>query len=761
MELLQAVARAMDLQVSIDLGPWEEVLGDLRAGRIAGVVGMHVSEERRTFADFSTPYAVNPYAVFTRAGEEDACAPDRLAGKEVLVYRATIVEGLAAERGALVVAVPTAAEALRMLATGHHDCALLFKYQGLALAQRLGLVNIRIGDALPEVRRYGFAVASGHPELLSALNEGLTIVKATGRYDELYRKWFGRLDSDGDGAARLVRTVGWALVPLALLLVMWAVWTRSLRGQVRARTRALEVELIVRRRAEAELAAQHEQLEVTLRSIGDAVITTDVDGVVVLMNPVAETLTGWPAGEAFGRPLSEVCVLLDERTRASRRVHDAGLLPRAGPAALAAPSLLVERGGRERLVGESVATIRSPGGQPLGVVLVLRDVTEWRRMEDELARSEKLESVGLLAGGIAHDFNNILAGVLGNVSLAISLLSVDHAAHRHLCLAEAATARASELTQQLLTFSQGGAPVKRMTPLDVTVRQSVDFALSGSRVGCRCELPADLWPAEVDPGQFSQVVSNLVLNAAQAMAGGGQIDVRADNVTGASPSGSRLPAGDWVRLRVRDHGPGIRHEVRDRIFEPFFTTKPQGTGLGLALSHSIVRRHDGWIGVESEPGQGTTFEVWLPASPAGRVEPAPPSRSVTGPRLAGRVLVMDDEEIVREVAMAMLRHLGCEVVATACGAELVATYRAALEAGRRFDAVICDLTVPGGMGGREALDELRAIDGEVRAIVSSGYSNDPIMADYASHGFVGVVAKPYRLEDLARALGSVLPTSIR
>ncbi len=394
-----------------------------------------------------------------------------------------------------------------------------------------------------------------------------------------------------------------------------------------------------------------------------------------------------------------------------------------------------------------------PDGSRKGLVVLGRDVTERRRMEEELLKMEKLESLGVLAGGIAHDFNNILTAILGHISLAKVMASSDSEVQERLEDAERACFRAKSLTKQLLTFSKGGAPVKEVTSIPKIIEESVKFVLRGSNVKGEISLPEDLWPAEVDPVQVSQVIQNLVLNAKEAMPKGGTIRIEAENAT--VEAGGRLPLdeGRYLKITFRDEGIGIPPNLISYIFDPYFTTKQEGSGLGLATAYSILRKHGGYIGVESEVGVGTTFYVYLPASEAElSVTDGGGKKEDIG---RGRVLLMDDEESVRDVAGRMLAHLGYDVECAEDGGKAIAIYEKAREEGEGFDVVIMDLTVPGGMGGQEAIGKLLEIDPGVRAIVSSGYSDDPVMAQYREYGFSGFLSKPYKMADIARVISEV------
>jgi signal transduction histidine kinase/ActR/RegA family two-component response regulator len=402
----------------------------------------------------------------------------------------------------------------------------------------------------------------------------------------------------------------------------------------------------------------------------------------------------------------------------------------------------------------TTSPLRDPDGNIIAGIEVARDVTYRKKMEKEILKADKLESLGILAGGIAHDFNNLLTAIIGNISVAGLYASKDGKIHRRLAEAERASIRAKDLTQQLLTFSRGGEPVKRKTRINDLLRETAGFALRGSRNRCEFFIPPDLWPVEADEGQISQVINNLLINADQAMPGGGTISMRSENVLLGAGHGMPLGPGRHLKISIEDHGVGIPCEYLTKIFDPFFTTKNKGSGLGLATAYAIIKKHCGHIEVESAPGLKTTFSVYLPACGEGGLA-VPVEKAVPRPG-SGRILVMDDEPSVREVTCQMLTTVGYDVELAADGALAVELYRKAMDTGSPFDAVIMDLTVPGGMGGMEALGKLRKLDPGIRAVITSGYSNDPVIADSRKHGFMGVVAKPYKLEDLSQALHEIL-----
>ncbi|MAG13353.1 MAG: hypothetical protein CMN78_02025 [Spirochaetales bacterium] len=384
----------------------------------------------------------------------------------------------------------------------------------------------------------------------------------------------------------------------------------------------------------------------------------------------------------------------------------------------------------------------------------LKDLTEYKRMEEEIRKNQNLESLGVLAGGIAHDFNNVLTGVIGSLTLLEMLLDKDSDAHQIAVDGIKAADRTRDLTQQLLTFAKGGTPIKEVTSIEVLIRETTELSLHGSNTKPEYHLAENLHSVHIDQGQIGQVIQNLVLNADQAMPDGGMLKVSAENIELSAQNLFPLAAGPYVKVSVVDQGIGMTAEVITRIFDPYFSTKTAGHGLGLSITHSIIQRHDGHIAVHSEIDVGTTFELYLPALQEHALTATEQEQEFA--HGTGSILLMDDEDAIHRTVGRMLNSLGYDVESVYDGQDALQEYNASLDRGKAYDIVIMDLTVPGGMGGQKAVGKLHEMDPEIRVIVSSGYAHDPVMADYADYGFAGKITKPVDMQELAETVKSVL-----
>ncbi len=512
-----------------------------------------------------------------------------------------------------------------------------------------------------------------------------------------------------------------------------------------------------RKDVEHTLVAEKDRLVTTLQSLEEGIITTDREGRVTFFNPLAEQITEWPHQEAVTRPFQEVFRLVDETTKEDDK---AALQFSPAPSALTDPNTpmqLITKHGLQRTITMRETPIRDHNGHLIGTVIMFHDMIDRQRQEDEQQRISKLNSLGVLAGGLAHDFNNLLTTILGNVFVVKMRMIPKDPLAQNLEQAEHACLRAKELTQQLLTFAKGGAPIKTSVALGDLLRKSAIFALSGSSISCHFDIPNDLSPLAADASQLRQVIQNITINARQAMPQSGHFSIHVENISlHARPSRPTisLPPGDYVKISFTDQGTGISEQELPNIFDPYFTTKPGASGLGLAAAHSIIQQHHGHISVHSERGKSTTFTVYLPSSLSiVNVDPQ------DIPKGRGRILVMDDEQSICRMVEDALTQFGYEVPTTRDGQMTIDVFSEALTSGKKFDAILLDLTIPGGMGGKEAIQHLRKLDPNLKALVTSGYSDDPIMSDFQTYGFQGILVKPYKIIDLTKTLESLCAQS--
>lgn len=480
-------------------------------------------------------------------------------------------------------------------------------------------------------------------------------------------------------------------------------------------------------------------------------------GDIILINKKGSEILGYNENELLGQNWLDVC--LPEHHR--KRVKEFLLLQLTGELAPVEfyENTVITKNGEERLIAFNNTLMRDENGIS-GVLFSGDDITERRRNENELMKSQKLESLGVLAGGIAHDFNNILTGIMGNISFARKSLTNPEKAERLLGNAEKASQRASALASQLLTFAKGGEPIKKRVFVGHILEETLALILRGTNVKGVADISTSLRVIEADEGQLNQVFNNLVINAVQAMPKGGLLSVKAENITLKAQNKALLPPGEYVRLLFSDQGAGIAEDNLRKIFDPYYTTKSGGNGLGLASASSIIKRHNGYIGVTSTVGEGTIFQIYLPSiDGTGPNHQADNATQKADSHSGGSLLIMDDEKMILDILSELLEFLGYQVTTCENGEEAVEKYKAGIESREPFSAVIMDLTIPGGIGGKEAAEQILAIDPTASLIVSSGYSNDLIMSDYSSYGFIAAVTKPYNISKLSEILSLVINKS--
>ncbi|MCK5154137.1 MAG: response regulator, partial [Spirochaetales bacterium] len=508
---------------------------------------------------------------------------------------------------------------------------------------------------------------------------------------------------------------------------------------------------LLRYKTEIELAEEKERLSVTLESIGDGVITTDIFGKITLLNNIAENLTSWKSEEAKGKSISEIFHIIDERTGNIQKCPVDQVLKTRKIVTLLNHTILIGKTGIKTPIADSAAPINDSEGNMLGVILVFRDVGLEKQREADILKLKKLESVGVLAGGIAHDFNNILTGILGNIDLAEISKSEPEEVSRYLINASKGCKRAASLTQKLLTFSKGGAPIKENASIGEIIEESIEFILHGSKIKAECSIPKDLWTSKVDKDQINQVIQNITLNSIESMNDGGIFTVKCNNVSFQKDHPYK---GKYIEIKIKDTGSGISKENIDKIFDPYFSTKETGSGLGLAITYSIIHNHDGFIKVQSGKDEGTEFSLYLPADENIKLKTKPEeNQDKSDKKDKYSILILDDEEMIRKMLKLSLEKMGHSVVSSSNGKEVIGKYK-----NENFDLIILDITIPGGMGGVETIKQLKTINPDVKAIVSSGYTSSPVMSDYQSYGFSGSLTKPYLFDELKTIINNVMLT---
>ncbi|RQD76070.1 MAG: hybrid sensor histidine kinase/response regulator [Candidatus Syntrophonatronum acetioxidans] len=506
---------------------------------------------------------------------------------------------------------------------------------------------------------------------------------------------------------------------------------------------------------EEELHKERNKLSLLLEGILDNSVMwidlLDVKGNVTFWNKAAEEMSGYKAEEVTGHNKIWEWLYPDPQYREKILKKALDIISRGERVENLETRIRRKDGQYRTILWQSNNLVDN--GEVVGSIALGADITQRKMLEQEMFKGDKLESIGLLAGGIAHDFNNYLAILLGNVSLAKHFKENPNKIEEKLKNMEKAVFRARDLSNQLFTFARGADPVKKTTCIKSLIQDNVKFSLTGSNVDCEFYLEEDLYPVDIDEGQITQVINNIVINADQAMPEGGKIQVTGENVKVEKAHNLPVPPGNYVKISCTDEGVGIREKDLPKIFDPFYSTKEKGRGLGLASSYSIIKSHGGHLGVKSQLGVGSTFTLFLPASTRVDLKKSKGYKIIPG---RGKILIMDDEKEVAEVTAQMLSTFGYEVFHAPEGRKAIEMYMEAIQRGHPFDLVIMDLTVPGGMGGKQTLQEILKTDPGVKAIVSSGYSDDPVMANFRDHGFKGVLKKPFTLEELSRQVHEVL-----
>ncbi|MBL7134560.1 MAG: transporter substrate-binding domain-containing protein [Phycisphaerae bacterium] len=745
-DLTRAVAEAVGLDVEIRIGPWSEIRKALETGKIDAIAGMFYSAKRHELVDFSPPYTIIHHAIFLRRGSPAIETEEDLRGKDIIVTRGDIMHDYVLDNGLCdrPVLVDTQADALRLLASGKHDCALAAKLPGLHWSKELGLSNIVTAGLLLRPSNYCYAVAEGNTALRRRLGEGVAILGETGAHEEIYDKWLGVLQPRGLSAGTVLLYVGFVAVPLVLLLTLFAVWSRTLKRQVARRTKDL-------RQSEERYRAVVEGTPVLIcRFLPGGEITYVNEAYCRYFEKTPEELVG-----------SSFLLLIPESDRETVMANISALT--VDSPSQSHEHRVISLDGEVRWQHWTNHVQFDAQGQAVAYHSIGEDITDRKlaeeerdRLEEQLRHAQKMEAVGQLAGGIAHDFNNILTIILGNAEL----LKMDPPlAGKQAAFADeviTGAKRAADLTSQLLAFARKGK--RQVEPVDINsiVTETVNILTHtiDRRIDIRLELHASPSIVMGDPTQLHGAMLNLGVNARDAMADGGVLTYATRGVTLTKADCDKHPyeltPGDFLEIRITDTGAGMDERTQKRIFEPFFTTKEagKGTGLGLAGVYGCIRSHDGSISVSSEPGRGAMFTILLPLAAA--------DAAVTGRTVAGdepvrgteHVLIVDDEESVRDFVRTSLQSLGYTVSACADGAAGVDYYR---RHHQEIDLVILDLIMP-RMNGLDAFREMKKIEANVRVLVSSGFSYTQATRQMLDEGALALLNKPFSIAKLSQAV---------
>jgi PAS domain S-box-containing protein len=488
-----------------------------------------------------------------------------------------------------------------------------------------------------------------------------------------------------------------------------------------------------------------------VKSISECISITDMDDITLFVNDAFLKTYGYEREDLINKNINIV------RSPNNPTSITEKILPTTIKGGWQGELLNRKKNGQDFPIHLSTSIINDENGKPIALIGISVDITEQKRLQHELQKIHRLESIGTLAGGIAHDFNNILVGILGNISLSKIYAKPNEKLFDKLNDIEIAALRAKELSNKLVTFARGGNPRKRISSISQFLKDTVHESLSGSNSTSEFSIRKDLWKVEYDETQMRQVINNIIINAVEAMPSGGKIKVRAENIILPADSGYSLPEGPYIKIMIKDHGIGIPEENLDRIFDPFFSTKFLGRGIGLSTTYSIIKRHNGYISVDSVLGKETTFHILIPAQ-TQKTEKFPDKKTQQNLdyNKKGKILVMDDEAIVREFVDEFLTYSGYEIGLAKDGEEAIKLFKDAKDSPNPFEIVILDLTVPQNLGAKETLQKLLEIDPNIKAIVSSGYSDDEVILNYKNYGFIAALIKPFKIDEIQLVLGNIL-----
>ena len=666
-DIMLAVAKAMGVQVEISLGPWNQVRSQLERGEIDALTGMYYSKKRAEKVDFSRTFLVVSYTVFVRKGSS-ITSFNHLANTKIIVQKGDIADDYVTKNkiGQQIIRVANPGQALRLLKEGRYDCALLPRLLGNYIIRKENLGGIEAVGKPILPRRYCFAVRKGGIHLVSALNEGLSLIHTNGQYDQIYNKWFGAGEKTTIWGKALTYAVI-VMIPLLLLLGLILGWSWTLRRNVAEKTRALVKELAQRQHAEQLLASREQYRKALIDSSIDSILTIDENRTILECNPAFLQQFGYTSDEIIGSSALILHPSWDHFERFGREVYP--IIRRQGY--WRGEWDYKHKNGSIFPMETSLSTIQGPGHQTLGYVSVMRDMTERKKAEEEkrqlerqLRQAQKMEAMGTLAGGIAHDFNNILGAVMGFAELALWDANEGKASPENLHRLLDSAKRAKELVRQILTFSRKVETDLLPTHLEGVVNNTLKLLerTIPKMISIQSRFAQDIPPIKADPNMIEQIIMNLATNASDAMPNGGVLSITGHTVDlDPSQAGQmNISPGTYVHLSFADTGEGMDERTMSQVFDPFFTTKEvgKGTGLGLSTVFGAVKSHGGTITCQSGPGEGAVFNLYFPVADQASAEP--PAQQTAPENLHGNgelVLIIDDEQDLLDIGQRiLLRH---------------------------------------------------------------------------------------------------------